>query len=140
MERNLLQQLSDLQERHGWLSDETLRQFAHDTGTPLYQLQAVTSFYPHYRRTPRPRAVVSVCRDEACHLARGREFAAKVRDGLAGASDVEVHEVSCLGRCEHAPAAVWRLGRGPRGAALLGGTARVRRRRRAAPDPGRSRR
>src|SRR5207247_9897846 len=36
---NLLQELVDLQERHGWLSEETLRKYSEDTGTPLYQLQ-----------------------------------------------------------------------------------------------------
>jgi formate dehydrogenase beta subunit len=102
---NLLQELSDLQLRHGWLSDETLREFAQNTGTPLYQVQAVASFYPHYRRSPPPRATVAVCRDEACHLNGGRDFIAKVRAGLAAEKDVEVHEVSCLGRCERAPAA-----------------------------------
>jgi NADH:ubiquinone oxidoreductase subunit F (NADH-binding)/NADH:ubiquinone oxidoreductase subunit E len=102
---NLLQQLIDLQHKKGWLSDETLRAFAEETGTPLYEVQAVTTFYPHYRRSPPPRAVVSVCRDYACHLNGGRDFIAKVKAGLAMAKDVEVHEVSCLGRCECAPAA-----------------------------------
>ena len=102
---NLLQELSELQHRHGWLSDETLRRFSEETGTPLYHLQAVTSFYPHYRRSPPPRATVSVCRDEACHLANGCDYLAKVKAGLTGIKDVEVHEVSCLGRCEVAPAA-----------------------------------
>jgi NADH:ubiquinone oxidoreductase subunit F (NADH-binding)/NADH:ubiquinone oxidoreductase subunit E len=102
---NLLQQLIELQHKKGWLSDETLRAFAEETGTPLYQVQAVTTFYPHYRRSPPPRAVVSVCRDYACHLNGGREFIAKVQSGLSMAKDVEVHEVSCLGRCECAPAA-----------------------------------
>ena len=41
---NLLQQLIDLQHQKGWLSDETLRAFAEETGTPLYQVQAVTTF------------------------------------------------------------------------------------------------
>ncbi len=102
---NLLQELIELQHRHGWLSDETLRKFAEETGTPLYQVQAVTTFYPHYRRSPPPRATVSVCRDYACHLNGGRKFMADVKAGLASAKDVEVHEVSCLGRCERAPAA-----------------------------------
>ncbi len=102
---NLLQELSELQDRHGWLSDEALRTFSETSGTPLWQLEAVTTFYPHYRRSPPPRAAVSVCRDAACHLAGGREYIATIRARLAGAADVEVHEVSCLGRCECAPAA-----------------------------------
>jgi len=102
---NLLQQLSDLQARHGWLSDETLRAFSTETGTPLFRLQEVTSFYPHYRRSPPPATHVTVCRDVACRMARGEAYTATLRAGLAGHDDIEVEEVSCLGRCEHAPAA-----------------------------------
>ncbi len=102
---NLLQQLNDLQTRHGWLSDETLRAFAAETNTPLFRLQEVTTFYPHYRRTPPPRAHVSVCRDVACRMAEGPAYIEALRAGLGSAEDVELHEVSCLGRCEHAPAA-----------------------------------
>jgi NADH:ubiquinone oxidoreductase subunit F (NADH-binding) len=102
---NLLQQLHDLQGVHGWLSDEVLRTFSAETHVPLERLQAVTTFYPHFRREPPPGATVSLCRDVACHMAGGQAFRRAVRDALAGREDVEVHEVSCLGRCEHAPAA-----------------------------------
>lgn len=102
---NLLHALHELQQTHGWLSDDTLRAFSRDHGVPLYQLQAVTSFYPHYRRSPPPRATVSVCRDAACWLADGERYVREIRTGLDRAFDVEVREVSCLGRCECAPAA-----------------------------------
>ncbi len=102
---NLLQQLHDLQAQHGWLSDETLRAFSAETNVPLFRLQEVTSFYPHYRRSPPPRAHVTVCRDVACRMAQGPAYVEALRAGLSGEADVELHEVSCLGRCEHAPAA-----------------------------------
>ncbi len=102
---NLLQQLSELQAKHGWLSEETLRAFSDETRIPLYQIQAVASFYPHYRLRPPPRATVAVCRDASCHLAGGPEYLRRVRERLGADFDVEVHEVSCLGRCEAAPAA-----------------------------------
>jgi NADH:ubiquinone oxidoreductase subunit F (NADH-binding)/NADH:ubiquinone oxidoreductase subunit E len=105
MAQNLLHRLHVLQQQKGWLSEETLRDFAHDAGVPLYQLQAVTSFYPHFRRTPPPRAAVAVCRDYACRLGGGEAYCAAIAGALAGAADVEVREVSCLGRCEAAPAA-----------------------------------
>jgi NADH:ubiquinone oxidoreductase subunit F (NADH-binding)/NADH:ubiquinone oxidoreductase subunit E len=102
---NLLQRLIDLQGEKGWLSEETLRAFSAESGVPLHRLEEVTTFYPHYRRSPPPRAAVALCRDAACHVAGGPAFRAAVRAGLAGRQDVEVHEVSCLGRCERAPAA-----------------------------------
>ncbi len=102
---NLLQQLSELQSKHGWLSEETLRAFSAETLIPLYEIQAVASFYPHYRLKPPPRAHVTVCRDASCHLADCDLYTSKIKAGLAGDFDIEVEEVSCLGRCESAPAA-----------------------------------
>jgi NADH:ubiquinone oxidoreductase subunit F (NADH-binding)/NADH:ubiquinone oxidoreductase subunit E len=101
----LLHELHELQAKHGWLSDETLRTFARERNVPLYELEAVTTFYPHFRRSPPPRAVVTVCRDASCHLRGGVQYVGEIRHGLARETDVEVREVSCLGRCEHAPAA-----------------------------------
>ncbi|MDJ0973532.1 MAG: NADH-ubiquinone oxidoreductase-F iron-sulfur binding region domain-containing protein [Planctomycetota bacterium] len=102
---NLLQQLNDLQTEHGWLPDEVLRRFSAEAGVPLYRIQEVASFYPHYRLEPPPKATVSLCRDAACHIGGGPAFMQEVKAALAGRDDIEVHEVSCLGRCEHAPAA-----------------------------------
>jgi NADH:ubiquinone oxidoreductase subunit F (NADH-binding)/NADH:ubiquinone oxidoreductase subunit E len=104
-ETNLLRRLSDLQAREGWLSPESLRRFSEVSGVPLHRLEEVTTFYPHYRRTPPPRARVALCRDAACHLAGGPAYRAAVRSALARADGVEVTEVSCIGRCDHAPAA-----------------------------------
>jgi NADH:ubiquinone oxidoreductase subunit F (NADH-binding)/NADH:ubiquinone oxidoreductase subunit E len=102
---NLLQQLSELQAQHGWLSEETLRAFSAETKIPLYEIQAVASFYPHYRLKPPPKAHVTVCRDASCHLAGCGSYLQKIKDGLSSEFEVEVHPVSCLGRCEAAPAA-----------------------------------
>ncbi len=102
---NLLQRLNELQARQGWLSQEALRELSREECIPLHRLQEVASFYPHYRLQPPPRAVVHVCRDAACHLDGAAAYAQAVREALADDPDVEVREVSCLGRCEHAPAA-----------------------------------
>ncbi len=102
---NLLHRLHELQKTKGWLSDETLRDYSREHNVPLYQLQAVTSFYPHFRRSPPPRAVVTVCRDAACMMNKGETYIADIRRKLAASPDIEVREVSCLGRCECAPAA-----------------------------------
>ena len=103
--RNVLERLSELQEEHGWLSDETLEKLSKEEGVPLYALGAVTSFYPHYRRRAPPRCSVAVCRDASCHLAGAPALLAATKARLARHADVEIVEVSCLGRCEAAPAA-----------------------------------
>jgi len=102
---NLLHELHELQVQHGWLSPDVLRAFSERTHTPLYRLQEVASFYPFYRLSPPPKAHVAVCRDAACLVAGGADYTRRIRAGLQGHAGVEVHEASCLGRCDAAPAA-----------------------------------
>ncbi|MBI4589180.1 MAG: NAD(P)H-dependent oxidoreductase subunit E [Candidatus Rokubacteria bacterium] len=103
---SLIAELNRLQARDGHLREEDLREAAERLRVPLYRIQEVVSFYPHFRTSPPPRAEVSLCRDLPCFLADGDSWGAKVRELLAGESDIEVREVSCLGRCDRAPAAM----------------------------------
>ncbi|MGQ0612141.1 MAG: NAD(P)H-dependent oxidoreductase subunit E [Planctomycetaceae bacterium] len=101
---NLIEELYAIQEANGYLREEDLRALSARIGTPLYEVQAVASFYPHFRRTPPPRVQVAACRDLSCHLRGGGAAIAALKKACAGKPDVELHEVSCLGRCELAPA------------------------------------
>ena len=64
----LLQTMLALQEREGWLSDETLKQLAKETGEPLYRLEGLRSFYPVFQEKPGAKHVVEVCRDVVCRM------------------------------------------------------------------------
>ncbi len=105
---SLISALNRLQEQHGHLRPEDLRALAARLKVPLYRLQGLASFYPHFRTAPPPPACVALCRDMSCHLAGAEALAAEVEVGLAGlvaAGKAEVTRVSCLGRCDAAPAA-----------------------------------
>jgi formate dehydrogenase/NADH-quinone oxidoreductase subunit F len=95
--------LTETQHKHGHLTEPVLRELARTHNVPLHRLQQIISFYPHFRTTPPPRVELGVCRDMSCWIADGDACIAKLK--ALQTSDVEVHEVSCLGRCEHAPAA-----------------------------------
>ncbi len=101
----LLRELTRLQAERGFLDDECLRDLARRENVPLYRLQGLVSFYPHFRTTPPPRVCVEVCRDIACRMAGGAERIDELRRACSGYDDVDIHEVSCLGRCDNAPAA-----------------------------------
>jgi formate dehydrogenase len=101
----LITRLLELQESHGYLTDELLRQVAREQRVPLYRVQGLVSFYPHFRTTPPPAKPIAVCRDMACWLA-DPDAPARLRAEYADDPGVEVHEVSCLGRCDRAPAAL----------------------------------
>jgi NADH:ubiquinone oxidoreductase subunit F (NADH-binding) len=70
---------------------------------PLYRLQSVASFYPHFFLKPPARAEVRVCGDMACHRHRAGELRESLARRFQG-QDVNVAHVSCLGRCDVAPA------------------------------------
>jgi NADH:ubiquinone oxidoreductase subunit F (NADH-binding)/NADH:ubiquinone oxidoreductase subunit E len=102
---SLVHELTLLQERDGWLSDAALRELAARLRLPLHRLESVSTFYTHFRRSPPKPLQVDVCRDLPCALADGAGACARLRRAVAGRHDVEVREVSCLGRCDGAPAA-----------------------------------
>ena len=102
---DLLTKMMALQEAHGAVTDDMLHALAREARVPLYRLEGLRGFYPVFRAQPGPRMRVQVCRDVACAMGGGADHAARVAAALAGLPDVEVEEVSCLGRCDTAPAA-----------------------------------
>lgn len=103
---SLIQRLTALQEERGWLSESSLRELARSANVPLHRLQELVSFYPHFRTAPPPRTEVAVCRDVACWLNGAPENLRRLRALRTADDSVAVHEVSCLGRCDQAPASV----------------------------------
>jgi len=99
----LIRRLTQLQQEHGHLTDEALRELAHAENVPLHRLQEMVSFYPHFRTAPRPAVEMVVCRDLVCWL-NGTPQAQRRREELASGPNVAAREVSCLGRCDLAPA------------------------------------
>jgi NADH:ubiquinone oxidoreductase subunit F (NADH-binding) len=101
---NLIQQLQALQGSRGYLAEDDLRVLSERLRVPLHEIEAVSSFYPHLRRTLPPRVRVAVCRDLSCHLRNGERLSQRVASLCAGRSGVAFEEVSCPGLCDRAPA------------------------------------
>ena len=101
---NLIDELRAIQDQHGYLPENELRAFSQQTHIPLYQLQAVASFYPHFRLSPGPKLEVKICADLSCHLAGARQLHHTVQQQQTRWSQCNVSTVSCLGRCDRAPA------------------------------------
>ena len=93
-----------LQHQQGFIDEAALRELSVRERVPLYRLEGLVSFYPHFRRTAAPSATVHVCRDVVCAMRGGGRLTSELRSRLQGHGDVELQEVSCLGRCEAAPA------------------------------------
>jgi NADH:ubiquinone oxidoreductase subunit F (NADH-binding)/NADH:ubiquinone oxidoreductase subunit E len=98
--------LRAIQLRHGFLPRAELEALSARTRTPLYQIHGVASFYPHFRLALPPRADIRVCADMSCHLNGACELRVDLEQRFSGSQpgEVQIRDVSCLGRCDHAPA------------------------------------
>jgi NADH:ubiquinone oxidoreductase subunit F (NADH-binding)/NADH:ubiquinone oxidoreductase subunit E len=101
----LIDALEEQQHERGWLDREGLEALAERLRVPLYRLEELVSFYPHFRREPPKRVTLRVCRDVACFMAGSSEHRARLEALCARHADVEHLAASCLGRCDTAPAA-----------------------------------
>src|SRR6266404_956990 len=103
----IFDELRAIQLRHGFLPKAELEDLSKRGQIPLYQIHGVASFYPHFHLMPPPKAEIRVCADMSCHLNGACELRADLEHRFANArpEDVQIRDVSCLGRCDHAPAA-----------------------------------
>jgi NADH:ubiquinone oxidoreductase subunit F (NADH-binding) len=79
----------------------------------MYQINAVTTSYPHFKLTPPAKVEVLVCGDMTCHLCGADEqnrLWEKALDKIENET-YSLREVSCLGRCEEGPVVLFN-GRG----------------------------
>jgi NADH:ubiquinone oxidoreductase subunit F (NADH-binding)/NADH:ubiquinone oxidoreductase subunit E len=102
-EVSIVPALIEIQERFGYLDRDALKKFSDTHSVPLQRLQAVASFFPHFRLTPPAKVVLKVCRDMACHMAGSADIISKL--GALSGEKFAVKGASCLGRCDRAPAA-----------------------------------
>ncbi len=102
----IFEELKAIQRQYGYLPAEQLEALSKKMQLPLYGLYGVASFYPHFHLTPPARADVRICADMACHLRGADELRAGIEQRCQGISDkdVSIRDVSCLGRCDGAPA------------------------------------
>ncbi|MFM9195468.1 MAG: NAD(P)H-dependent oxidoreductase subunit E, partial [Planctomycetia bacterium] len=104
----IVQELHHIQHRHRYLPEAELRKLAERTGTPLYRLQEVASFFPHFKLEPPPAVEVHVCHDMACHQHGCAGLKQELERSLAAeiaAGKATVRYASCLGRCDRPVAA-----------------------------------
>ena len=71
---------------------------------PLYEIEGLISFYPHFRTDPPKKVELRVCHDLSCWLRGSDERIARLRERYGQDAEVELVEGSCLGRCDIAPA------------------------------------
>jgi formate dehydrogenase beta subunit len=102
----IFDELREIQRQFGYLPADQLKTLAKKIDVPLYRLHGVASFYPHFHLTPPPKADVRVCQDMSCHLRGAGALRAGLEESFrqSGFMEAKIGGVSCLGRCNEAPA------------------------------------
>src|SRR4051794_17438815 len=102
---SLIGALNAIQRRCGWLPRDELVALSRDVRRPLYEIGGLISFYPHFRTTPPTSVQLAVCHDLTCWLHDADTRIGEVKAQYGDDVEIQVVEVSCLGRCDIAPAA-----------------------------------
>lgn len=108
----LIHTFQKIQEEHGYLPEDILKQLAKKLSLPLAEIYSVASFYKQFHFSPRGRKVVRVCMGTACHV-RGAKKVLDAIEGEFGIKDGETTQdlamtletVGCVGCCGLAPVA-----------------------------------
>ena len=98
---SLIPDLHEIQREHGWLPRDELVTLSRERRRPLYEIEGLISFYPHFRTAPPAAAEVACCHDLSCWLRGSDERIEQLRADPS----IDFREVSCIGRCDMAPAA-----------------------------------
>ncbi len=115
----LLPFLQDAQEISGWLPEDVQISIAETLHIPVAEIHGVIEFYSMLYNKPTSKKVVRVCHDPVCHIAGAENVSNAIENYLntpiesGEHNPVTIEQVSCLGMCEYAPAAL--IGEQPAG-------------------------
>ena len=108
---SLLIVLHAVQQEFGYVPEEAVPLIAAGLNLSRAEVHGVLSFYHHFRRAPRGRHLIQICRAESCLAMRGENLATHAQQRL----QIGFHEttddgrftlepVYCLGNCACSPA------------------------------------
>jgi formate dehydrogenase beta subunit len=102
----LFDELRAIQASYGYLPTDQLYKLSGKLKMPVSEIHAVASFYPHFYLKPPPKVDVRVCADMSCHLRGGPKLRQSIDQafGTHPPAEITIKDVSCLGRCDTAPA------------------------------------
>ena len=107
---NLIPVLQEVQERHGYLSEDALRALAVASGISENEIYGVATFYAQFRFQPPAEHTIHVCEGTACHVRGGHQLMHDFEERLnlnAGEMTPDhrfgLERVACVGCCALAP-------------------------------------
>ncbi len=104
----IFEELKEVQRKFEYLLAEELKRIAVSRGLALRDVHAIASYYPHFHLQRPARVAVKICDDMSCHLRGAPALQRKLeqRFQVMSEDDLTIRNVSCVGRCDHAPSFV----------------------------------
>lgn len=106
----LLPVLWMIQEKEGWISEDSMKYAGDILNVPYEHVLGVVSFYTMFNKKPRGKYHLQICTNVSCMLRGGYELFKLASDklGIGNNETTEdgmftIEEVECLGSCGTAP-------------------------------------
>ena len=107
----LIQLLKEAQNRHGYLSGESLVEIAQSLALPVSEVYGVATFYSFLSTRPQGRNIIRICKSVPCFL----QNSDTIIDGIKKELGIKPGETTpdgrfsfeltnCIGACDKAPA------------------------------------
>ncbi len=103
---NIIESLREVQRKHGWLTEDALKELSRKIEKPVHELFGVATFFPEFHVAPPPRTKISVCTALPCQMRGSEELVRALERAAASHADVEVKRAPCLGACDRTPVAI----------------------------------
>jgi NADH-quinone oxidoreductase subunit E len=107
---DLLSCVKEVQEQHGYLSQENMKDIASFWGLPIGEIYGLVTFYSFLNTEPMGRNVIKVCKSISCWLKNYEPVIKIIEEQLGikpgemtGDGEFSLQLVNCIGNCEHAP-------------------------------------
>ncbi len=107
----LLEILRELQKDANYLTEQNLKDVAHELNLPFSHVYGVASFYSLYSTKPRGQNIIRLCENAPCHIDGAQKVLAALEQELGvavgqttGDGKFTLELTSCLGVCAVGPA------------------------------------
>jgi len=108
----LLMVLWMVQQKHGWVPQEAMKEVAEIIGVTAAEVYEVVSFYTMYHQHPVGRHHLAVCQTLACGICGADEAIEYIREkynfdegkNISPDGRFSIERVECIGACAEAPA------------------------------------
>ncbi len=109
-EKELLEELHDIQETYGFISEEDILRISEKRSIPKANLYGIISFYSMFHLEPTGKYIIRVCDSVPCNLNRSEEIVKIIKEHLGIKENQTTKDkrftlevVDCLGHCDEGP-------------------------------------